>query len=70
MMYDIAALQESYGANYSTNSGNSVYTWDPSTGAASVNGVAYTAPGANKIFMTVGRRRPGHLRFLELTRPA
>jgi serralysin len=53
MMYDIAALQELYGANYSTNSGNSIYRWDPLTGREYVNGVAQTAPGANRIFMTL-----------------
>ena len=53
MMYDIVALQEMYGANYSTNSGDTVYTWDPLTGREYVDGVAQTAPGANRIFMTV-----------------
>lgn len=52
MMYDIAALQEMYGANYSTNAGNTVYRWDPLTGREYVDGVAQTAPGANRIFMT------------------
>ena len=67
MMYDIAALQEMYGANYTTNSGNSVYTWSPTTGVAYVNGVAFTAPAINKIFMTIwdGRRR-GHLQPVKL----
>jgi serralysin len=53
MMYDIAALQIMYGANYSTNSGDTVYSWDPLTGREYVNGVAQTAPGLNRIFMTV-----------------
>ena len=40
MMYDIAALQKMYGANYSTNGGDTVYTWSarparcPSTASA------------------------------------
>ncbi|MGZ5853413.1 MAG: Ig-like domain-containing protein [Xanthobacteraceae bacterium] len=53
MMYDVAAIQEMYGANYTTNSGNTVYKWNPLTGQESINGVAQAAPGANKIFMNV-----------------
>ena len=53
MMYDIAALQYMYGANYSTNSGDTVYKWSPSTGQEFINGVAQAAPGGNTIFMTV-----------------
>jgi len=53
MMYDIAALQTLYGANYTTNGGNTVYTWNSSTGQESVNGVGQGAPGGNKIFMTL-----------------
>ena len=53
MMYDIAALQYMYGANYSTNSGNTTYTWSSTTGAMSVNGVNQGTPGGNRIFMTV-----------------
>ncbi|HEX3486989.1 MAG TPA: M10 family metallopeptidase C-terminal domain-containing protein, partial [Micropepsaceae bacterium] len=53
MMYDIAGLQTLYGANYTTNSGNTVYSWNPNTGQESINGVAQTAPVGNKIFMTV-----------------
>ena len=53
MLYDIAALQYMYGANYSTNSGDTVYKWNPSTGQETINGVAQTAPGGNTIFMTI-----------------
>ena len=53
MMYDIAALQQMYGANYTTNSGNTVYTWSPTTGEMSINGVGQGAPGGNRIFLTV-----------------
>jgi serralysin len=53
MMYDIAALQQLYGANYATNSGNTVYAWSPSTGEMLINGVGQGAPGGNKIFQTV-----------------
>ena len=53
MMYDIAALQNMYGANFSTNGGDTVYKWSPSTGQEFINGVAQTAPGGNTIFMTI-----------------
>jgi serralysin len=52
MMYDIAAIQELYGANYATNSGNTKYTWTP-TGQSYVNGVLQSAPGGNRIFLTI-----------------
>jgi serralysin len=53
MMYDIAALQHIYGANYATNSGHTEYTWSPTTGEMFVNGAGQGAPGGNKIFLTV-----------------
>jgi len=53
MMYDIAALQTMYGANYTTNSGDTVYRWSPTTGEELVNGVGQGVPGGNKIFMTL-----------------
>ncbi|MEH3123700.1 MAG: M10 family metallopeptidase C-terminal domain-containing protein [Sphingomonas phyllosphaerae] len=53
MMYDIAALQYLYGANYTTNAGDTVYRWDPKTGALSVNGVWRDAPAGNKVLETV-----------------
>jgi serralysin len=53
MLYDIAALQYMYGPNYNTNSGDTVYRWDPTTGQESINGVALAAPGGNTIFQTV-----------------
>ena len=60
MMYDIAALQQLYGANYATNSGNTVYTWSPTTGEMFLNGVGQGRPGAgdtsfdsNKVYLTV-----------------
>jgi Ca2+-binding RTX toxin-like protein len=53
MMYDIAALQYMYGADYTTNSSNTTYTWATSTGAMSVNGVVQGTPGGNRIFLTV-----------------
>jgi serralysin len=53
MMYDIAALQYMYGADYTTNSGNTVYTWSPTTGQTFVNGNVAINPGANRIFATI-----------------
>jgi hypothetical protein len=52
MMYDIAALQVEYGANYSTNSGDTVYAWSPTTGQMSIDGVAQALPIGNKVFLT------------------
>jgi serralysin len=52
MMYDIAAIQVMYGANFTTNSGDTVYKWSATTGEMFINGVGQGAPGGNKIFMT------------------
>ena len=57
MMADIAALQRMYGADFSTNSGNTVYKWKPSNGDTLVNGKvgidAASAAAANRIFATI-----------------
>lgn len=53
MMNDIAALQAMYGANFSTQSGDTVYAWSPTTGAMTLNGVLQGAPAGNRIFMTI-----------------
>jgi serralysin len=53
MMYDIAALQTMYGANFNTNSGDTTYRWDPNTGEMFINGAGQGAPGGNRIFMTL-----------------
>ncbi|MBY5359431.1 RTX toxin, partial [Rhizobium leguminosarum] len=53
MMLDIAALQEMYGADYTTNSGDTVYRWNPNQGITYVNGVAAITPAANRIFATI-----------------
>jgi len=52
MMYDIAAIQHMYGANYATNSTSTHYTWTP-TGQSYVNGVLQASAGGNRIFQTV-----------------
>ncbi|MGR3640646.1 M10 family metallopeptidase [Alterinioella nitratireducens] len=53
MMLDILALQQMYGADYSTNSGNTVYSWDPTSGDTLVNGEVGINAGGNKIFATI-----------------
>ncbi|MBR0814992.1 matrixin family metalloprotease [Bradyrhizobium diazoefficiens] len=59
MANDILALQVMYGADYTTQSSNTVYTWNPTTGQQFINGVGQLAPGggvggsANRIYETV-----------------
>ncbi len=53
MLDDIAALQYMYGANYTTNAGNTIYTWNATTGEMSINGTGQGASTTNKIFMTL-----------------
>jgi Ca2+-binding RTX toxin-like protein len=59
MANDILALQTLYGANFTTRSENTVYSWSSTTGQQFVNGVAQLAPGngtggsSNRIFETV-----------------
>ena len=62
MMYDIAALQQIYGANYNTNAANTIYSWNPTTGELSINNVGQGPPGngdgitsasENRVLMTI-----------------
>ncbi len=53
MMADIAALQHMYGADYGTQSGNTVYKWSPGSGDTLVNGQIGIDAGANRIFATL-----------------
>lgn len=53
MVYDIAAVQALYGVNWSHNSGDSTYTWSPTTGQMSINGIGQGAPASNRIFATI-----------------
>ena len=59
MANDILALQTMYGADYTTQSSNTVYTWNPTTGQQFINGVGQLAPGggvggsANRIYETI-----------------
>ncbi len=53
MMYDIAALQRIYGANFNFNFSDTIYSWSQTTGELSVNFSGQGAPGGNRIFMTI-----------------
>src|SRR5918999_1118845 len=53
MMLDIGALQRMYGANFNFNSGDSVYSWSPTSGQSFVNGAGGPLPGGNPVFITV-----------------
>ncbi|MBB4063598.1 M10 family metallopeptidase [Gellertiella hungarica] len=53
MALDIYALQHLYGANYTVNSGNTTYRWNPVDGTTLVNGKAAITPGDNRIFATI-----------------
>lgn len=53
MMLDIAALQNMYGADYTVNSGDTVYKWNPGSGDTLINGQVAIAAGGNRIFATI-----------------
>ncbi len=53
MMADIAALQEMYGADFTANSGDTVYKWTPQNGKTIIDGEVAITPGANRIFATL-----------------
>jgi serralysin len=53
MQLDVAAIQAMYGANYATNSGNTVYSWSSTTGQEFINGIAQAMPAGNKILMNI-----------------
>jgi serralysin len=53
MMYDIAAVQHLYGANFATNADNDVYRFSPVTGEMLIDGVSQGRPDANRIFLTI-----------------
>ncbi|MGO4571788.1 M10 family metallopeptidase [Microvirga sp. 2TAF3] len=53
MMYDIAALQEMYGADFTTNNGNTTYKWNPNSGETFVNGVSQGKVFGTQILLTV-----------------
>lgn len=53
MMLDIAAFQYLYGANFTTNSGSTTYSWSPSSGNTVVNGNVAISPSGSRIFATI-----------------
>ena len=53
MMLDIAALQAMYGADFTPNEDEVVYSWSPESGNTLVNGEIAIEPGANRIFATI-----------------
>lgn len=53
MLNDLAALQYMYGANYSTNAGDTAYRWSPTTGELAINGTGQGAASTNTILETI-----------------
>ncbi|MFC5067711.1 M10 family metallopeptidase C-terminal domain-containing protein [Flaviflagellibacter deserti] len=53
MMYDIAALQHMYGANFNTLSDSTTYRWSATTGEMFIDGVGQGVPVSNRIFQTI-----------------
>ena len=60
MMYDIAALQHMYGANYGGNNtqkfdGDTTYKWDPRTGEFFIEGASQWVPEQEGVLNRTGR---------------
>jgi hypothetical protein len=53
MMYDIAALQYMYGANFGLTGTDQTYSWSSVTGAELINGVSQGLPYDGHIFETI-----------------
>ncbi|RXF73674.1 M10 family metallopeptidase C-terminal domain-containing protein [Hansschlegelia zhihuaiae] len=53
MMLDIAALQSQYGADFSTEKKNTVYSWNEKTGAYFIDGKQQWTPFDDVVFMTI-----------------
>lgn len=53
MQMDIAALQHMYGADYTSNSGNTTYTWTPGSSDTVIDNVIALNPGGDVIFATI-----------------
>lgn len=53
MIADIATLQYMYGADFTANDGDTVYTWTPGSGDTVIDGVVAINPGGNRIFATI-----------------
>jgi serralysin len=53
MIADILALQYMYGPDYTTNAGDTVYSWSPTSGDTLINGQLAINAGGNRIFATI-----------------
>ncbi len=53
MMYDIAALQRAYGADFTSNDTDTTYFFSTSIGRMNVNGLPEETPAQNVIFRTI-----------------
>ncbi|CAA2105877.1 Serralysin B [Methylobacterium bullatum] len=53
MQNDIAALQYLYGADFTARSGATTYSWNPTTGEHTIDGVRQGAPATNTIYATI-----------------
>jgi serralysin len=53
MMLDIQAIQYMYGADFTTNAGNTVYSFSTTTGEMFIDGVGQGTPAGNRIFRTI-----------------
>lgn len=53
MMLDLAVIQDLYGANYDTLSGDTLYVFTPDSGEMFVDGVASSDPTSNRILRTL-----------------
>ena len=66
MMYDIAALQHMYGADFNHNAGNTVYTWSPTNGDLRQRQPRDRSRRQPHLPDDLGRQRHRHLRPVEL----
>lgn len=53
MMADIAALQYLYGADFTTNAGDTTYAWSPVDATTRVDGGVAISPAGDRIFATI-----------------
>lgn len=53
MLLDIQALQSMYGANFTTNSGDTIYTFSPTTGEMLINGLIQGPVASNVVFRAI-----------------
>jgi serralysin len=53
MIADVEALQYLYGANFSTNNTDTIYTWDRDTGQEFINGIPQDHTEEHGIYMTL-----------------